>query len=51
MASTSPTPTIKQVNLVREDAYRKQKMIEMLEARRMLDTAAKNFILSGRRKR
>lgn len=51
MPSTSPTPTIKQVNLIREDEYRKQKMIESLEERNMLDADAKNFILSGRRKR
>ena len=51
MAGTSPTPTIKQVNLIREDAYRKQKMIEALEERTMLNEDAKNFILSGRRKR
>lgn len=46
-----PAPTIKQVNLVREDEYRKQKMIEALEERGMLDKDAKNFIQNGRRKR
>ena len=46
-----PTPTIKQVNLVREDEYRKQKMVEELETRDMLDEDAKNFIENGRRKR
>jgi hypothetical protein len=47
----TPTPTIKQVNLVREDEYRKQKMIEALEERDMLSADAKNFIENGRRKR
>jgi len=39
------------VNLIREDTYRKQKMIDALEERDMLDSDAKNFILNGRRKR
>ena len=51
MPGTAPTPTIKQVNLIREDEYRKQKMIEALEEREMLSEDAKTFILSGRRKR
>lgn len=51
MAGSTPTPTIKQVNLIREDTYRKQKMVEALEARKMLGSSAKQFILSGRRKR
>ena len=43
--------TIKQINLSKEDTYRKAKMVEALEARNLLSADAKKFIESGRRKR
>ena len=43
--------TIKQINLSKEDVYRKNKMVEALEARSLLSEDAKKFIESGRRKR
>lgn len=47
----APKPTIKQVNLLNEDTYRKQKMIAALEVRGILSEDAKKFIESGRRTR
>ncbi len=45
------TSTIKQVNLSREDTYRKAKMVVALENRSLLSVDAKKYIESGRRKR
>jgi hypothetical protein len=47
--ATQTIPTIKGVTFSTEDKYRKQKMVATLEARGMLDTASKNYILKGRR--
>ena len=47
MATT--VPTIKNVILINEDAYRKEKMIAWLQSRGMLDATSENFIRKGKR--
>lgn len=43
------TTSVKTAVFSKEDVYRKKKMVDRLEARGLLSTETKNYILKGRR--
>ncbi len=47
--ATTTKPTVKTVQFSSEDTYRKAKMVAILEARNLLDTSTRNYILKGQR--